>query len=461
MTSRGRWTLVRDLLAAEGPASVARRLLDRWSAARRERDFARLQPGAIPPRLRTPILHVSAHPPDPWRGGVETQLLARLEAEARCWPVALLHPRSGGHRLELFGPSGRCALDRDAREPHRPDHLAGDPALEAALLWAVDLLGSRLVVVEGLAGQSAASLERCIEARRLDLLLSLHDYAFACPWPALVAADTGEACDLCREATACAARTGRATIEIADRRQTAGHLIRRARLVVVPSLSLASGLARLVPGAGIEVVPPTLQLAPLAGRPRPSARRRVAFLGGGQAHKGALLFERLVAAWPGPPVEWHVYGGGDRSTLRRLARLPGVAIRGYYRAGTLARRLRAEGMDLALLLSPWPESYLMTLDECLAGGTPVVLFDHGAPAERVSPDVGVLVPSAGGAEAVQEVLLRWLAGGPPAAFVPRPVPRPEEAARAFRAIYERLGFAPGTSDDPASSAATRSASSAT
>lgn len=461
MSLRDRWALGLDLLAAEGFPSVLRRLLDRWSAGRRERDFARLQPGAVPPRLRTPILHVSAHPPDPWRGGVETQLLARLEAEARQWPVALLHPRPGGHRLELFGPSGRCALDRDAREPHRPDDVAGDPALEAALLWAADLLGSRLVVVEGLAGQSAASLERCVEARRLDLLLCLHDYAFACPWPALVAADSGEACDLCREAADCAARTGRETHEIAARRQTAAHLIRRARRVVVPSLSLASGLARLISRAGIEVVPPTLQLAPVASRRRPSARRRVAFLGGGQAHKGALLFERLVATWPGPPVEWHVYGGGDRSTLRRLARLPGVVIRGYYRTGTLARRLRAEGMDLALLLSPWPESYLMTLDECLAGGIPVVLFDHGAPAERVCPDVGVLVPSAGGAEAVQEVLLHWLAGGPPTAFEPRPVPRPEAAAGAFRALYERLGFAPATSAEAASSAATRSANSAT
>lgn len=461
MTSRGRWFLVLELLAAEGLPSVARRLLDRWSAARRERGFAHLQPEAVPPGLRTPILHVSAHPPDPWRGGVETQLLARLEEEARQWPVALLHPRPGGHRLELFGPSGRCALDRDAREPHRPDHLAGDPALEAALLWAVDLLGSRLLVVEGLAGQSAASLERCAEAGRLELLMCLHDYAFACPWPALVAAETGEACELCREATACAARTARAVAEVAARRQTAANLIRRARLVVVPSLSLASGLARLIPGAGIEVVPPTLQLAPLAECRRSAARRRIAFLGGGQAHKGALLFERMVASWSGPAVEWHVYGGGDRATLRRLARLPGVTIRGYYRAGTLARRLRAEGMDLALLLSPWPESYLMTLDECLAGGIPVVLFDHGAPAERVSPGVGVLVPSGGGAEAVQEVLLRWLAGGPPAAFEPRPVPQPEEAARAFRGIYERLGFAPVDSADRASSAATRSANSAT
>lgn len=443
MNALGRLALARDLVVAEGLASVVRRGLDRWSASRREHDFAPLLPGAVPPRLRTPILHVSAHPPDPWRGGVETQLLARLEAEARHGPVALLHPRPGGHRLELFGPGGRRALDREAREPHRPDHVAGDPALEAALTWAAGLLESRLLVVEGLAGQSAASLERAAEARRLELLLCLHDYAFACPWPALVDAATGEACDLCQEATTCAARTGRDAADIATRRRAAHDLLRRGRQVVVPSMSLANGLARLVPGADIAVVPPTLRMQPLAGRRRPTERGRVAFLGGGQAHKGALLFERLVASWTGPALEWHVFGGGDRATLRRLARLPGVVIRGYYRTGSLARRLRSEGVNLALLLSPWPESYLMTLDECLAGGIPVVLFDHGAPAERVTPEVGLRVPSAGGADAVREVLLRWLAGGPPAPFEPRPVPSPEEAAGAFRSIYERLGFAPG------------------
>jgi glycosyltransferase involved in cell wall biosynthesis len=433
-----RLALALELLAAEGPASVGRRLLDRRAARRRQRDFAPLA-GEVPPAFQTPVLHVSAHSPDPWRGGVETQLLARLEAEARYGPVALLHPQSHGHRLELFGPGGRFALDRPAIEPHRPGHEDGDPALSAALRWALVKVGARLLAVEGLAGQSAPSLLAALEPGGIDLLLCLHDYAFACPWPALVDAATGEACRLCRDSGECAARTGRPRAEVDARRRGARALVAASRLLVVPSDSLRAGVERLAPGGPVEVVAPSLALEAVPPRRRPPARRKVAFLGGGQAHKGALLFEQLVSSMGAQPIEWHVYGGGDRATLRRLARLPGVRVRGYYRTGTLARRLTTEGIDLALLLSPWPESYLMTLDECFAAGVPVVLFDHGAPAERVCAEVGVRVPPAAGMFGVRAVLERWLAGGPPEPFPPRAVPTPDDGAARFRQIYERLG----------------------
>ena len=58
-------------------------------------------------------------------------------------------------------------------------------------------------------------------------------------------------------------------------------------------------------------------------------------------------------------------------------------MRGYYRAGSLPGLLRRESVDLALLLSIWPESYGITLDECRAAGVPVVAFDHGAMGERL------------------------------------------------------------------------------
>ena len=97
------------------------------------------------------------------------------------------------------------------------------------------------------------------------------------------------------------------------------------------------------------------------------------------------MFEEVVRAarrQGREAVRWSAYGGGDTEILRRLRRL-GVAVHGYYRAGSLPALLRRDAVDVALLLSIWPETYTLVVDECLMAGVPVVAFDLGAPAERL------------------------------------------------------------------------------
>src|SRR6202035_736868 len=88
-----------------------------------------------------------------------------------------------------------------------------------------------------------------------------------------------------------------------------------------------------------------------------------------------------------------------RGGPRRGAAAGGMRIRGYYRAGSLPRLLRRDGVDLALLLSIVPESYSLVLSECRAAGVPVVAFDHGAVADRIRAEGGGLLvaPEEGGA----------------------------------------------------------------
>jgi glycosyltransferase involved in cell wall biosynthesis len=88
-----------------------------------------------------------------------------------------------------------------------------------------------------------------------------------------------------------------------------------------------------------------------------------------------------------------------------------VRVAGHYRAGSLALRLREERVDVALLLSVWPESYSLTLTECRAAGVPVMAFDHGAIAERIASEGGgFVVPVENGAEGIIGMLEKVLSG---------------------------------------------------
>ena len=110
------------------------------------------------------------------------------------------------------------------------------------------------------------------------------------------------------------------------------------------------------------------------------------------------------------------------------------------------RRLREERVDLALLLSVWPETFSLTLSECRAAGVPVLAFEHGAIADRVHAEGGgVLVPLEEGAAGVDGALRRLLAGELELAPLRgnRAEPSASQAAVERLALYrELLGEAP-------------------
>jgi glycosyltransferase involved in cell wall biosynthesis len=180
--------------------------------------------------------------------------------------------------------------------------------------------------------------------------------------------------------------------------------------------------------------------------------RHVAFAGSVQLHKGALVFEEVVRrlAPSYPTVRWSAFGGGDATTLQRLRKLPRparVAVRGFYRPGTLPYRLRRAGVDLVLLPSIWPETYSLALEECATAGVPVLAFDLGAPADRIREQGGgLLVSLEGGAAAMAELLGEILAGRTPLPAPRAAIPSPPGGAEGTRAaadwldLYRRLGL---------------------
>jgi len=420
-----RLRLAADLLRAEGLRAVAERLADR-AATLRERLEERV---VAPERLAQdagplPVLDVLATPLAPRFGGVPIQLHARRAEEARLRPTALLAPEAGWWTLRTTrgGESLRARLGRVAAGTDPGASLRGGAE---TILEAARLVDARVVNVEGVAGWPPAALRTLADGRR-KVVLSLHDFALYCPRPNLVEEPIGRFCAYSRDADRCRACLGASWSLPAGFVETwrteAERLLSSADAVVYPSDFLRRRHEALFPGVrpGLERVlePPMPGGQPEgpAGRAGASAGgglRAVAFVGAYRRHKGALVFEELLRRGPPPgaaPVRWSILGSGDPTLLLRARRL-GAHVAGHYRAGGLVGLLRRERVDLALLLSIWPETFAMTLSECRAAGVPVIAFALGAVAERVEAEGGgLLVPPEEGAEGVARLVARTLAG---------------------------------------------------
>ncbi len=449
--------LAAGLLRSEGLRGLGERLADRGvelveKLAERAVSAERLASEAGP----VPVLDVLAVPFSSRWGGVPTQLRTRLAEESLRRPTALLAPEAGRWTLHVSVPGREPLRTRLGPRGTGPDVRAeGGPAGDEraaleAVAEAVRLVGAGLVNVEGAAGWSPTAL-LSLARRTRKLVVSLHDFALFCPRPHLMEEPVARFCGYSRDADRCAACLA-ATWSLPapfleEWRRGSAELLAAADAVVYSSAFLRRRHAELFPGprSGPEQVIEPPASVDEGGDGAPSTRpiglegpARVAFVGAYRPHKGALVFEELLLRSEpgGRPLLWTVLGGGDPALLRR-ARRRGARVGGYYRSGSLVRRLREGEVDLALLLSVWPETYSLTLTECRAAGVPVVAFDHGAISDRISAEGGgVTVPLEEGARGVEAVLGEVLTGrraipafrgGPPGA-----------TARAAAAERERL-----------------------
>ncbi len=460
--------------AAEGPRAAAARAWDRLAEVRRRRSFAPLDgleaALGLPPAA-FPILILSGAAPAARLGGVQAALLARLAEEERRRPLALLYPRRGALRLELTEGPRRRAAELAADAPPAAAAL-DDAELERVVAWAVERCGARALHVEGAAGLPLGSLAR-LAGEGLPLILALHDFALFCPRPHLFELPAGRFCNGCREparCAACLAAAGIGVLEAPDeadpgglqdrRRELGAALLARAAATVFPSDYLRRAHAELFPTAGAALAARSTVIPParppgrrLSGQPPQPGRsgagtpwpRRVALVGGAQPHKGGEIFAAVAERLAASGIAFTVYGGGDADLLRRLRRLAGVGVRGYYRSGALPRLLRRDRIDLALLLSVVPESYSLALSECRLAGVPVLAFDHGAVADRIRAEGGGLLidPAAGAAGVAErlEALLRGTSPPPGTAAADLAADDAGRVADRWLALYAGLGLA--------------------
>ena len=440
------------VLRAEGWPALRDRLSDRWRERSRRSSFQAA--GSLLGLPPNPVLNVLSTLPTPRLGGLQAQLLQRIETEAGRRPLALLYPEPEAWRLEVADGERRLSLAIEGGGASPSSVALTDAAFERAVTRASDEVGAVALHVEGLAAVPLGSL-LALARRGLRLVLSVHDFSLFCPRPHLLEQPQLRFCGYSRDRERCGSCLDQDWPVSAGfqetRRELARELLLTAAAVVYPSDFLLRRHLELFPGLPperqrvIEPSGPAEAPPPAADRPV----RHVAYIGSVQPHKGALVFEEVVRRLPpevAPSLRWSAYGGGDPELLLRLRRLPRVKVRGYYRAGSLIERLRRDEVDLALLLSIVPESYSLALSECLAAGVPVVAFDHGAIADRLRRHGGGLLVEPGAGAAGITPVVEALANGlrfPPLASPLHGNARPATAgndASAYGELYRELGL---------------------
>jgi glycosyltransferase involved in cell wall biosynthesis len=449
---------------AEGAAAVRDRIWDRAIEAGR-RASIRLRGlgglgGGHDGREAWPtvsVLNVIGVPIAATFGGVPLQLRTRLLRESAERRVALLsRERDGNFRLECWNASDRLPrVAIFAGGEWNGDPLAEDVGWLNAVRSCCELVKPRAIHVENAAGLSMVSLAQL--PLHLPLALSVHDFALFCRRPHLWDARGG--CGFCHYSTdaarcgAClsaAAAADRFAIDQTTHRRLGAELLRAAALVIVPSRFMRDQLETLFAWQSDRnghVIAPGIELPPAANATR-SARHadQVAFLGGGQEHKGGGRFLSLATALAARGVAVTVYGGYGHDNLRALRGVRDVRVRGYFRAGSLPALLARQGAAVALALSGVPESFSLALSEAWAAGVPVVAPALGAFSERLQDagDAGGQLVSADPSDAeVLDAIDRVRARASGGMAAPRPTPTPPTAAQAAAqhlAIYRERGL---------------------
>jgi glycosyltransferase involved in cell wall biosynthesis len=289
--------------------------------------------------------------------------------------------------------------------------------LEGLVREAARRVGSRILHFETALGFPLGSL-RSLARHHAPLVLSVHDFALFCARPHLYSPELRSFCEYSTDGATCHRCLRRTWPDVpaeaqASRRAVVPSLLVSCARLLFPSEFLQRQHAALfgAEALGRALVIPPFSSATLASARASGAIRRVAFLGGGYLHKGVACFEEVATRTSQLGLRFLVYGGDPLDGLARLRRLPAVRIRGTYLPGTLAHLLHRDAIDLALLLPEVPESYSLTLDECVLAGIPVVALARGALAERVPElEAGSLVAPAAGARGVASKLEALLTG---------------------------------------------------
>jgi O-antigen biosynthesis protein len=257
----------------------------------------------------------------------------------------------------------------------------------------ISALGVRLLHIHNMAAMHPNAADFFRHAARLagiPYVVTLHDYGAICPRVSLID-QSGVYCGepeihICRR---CIERDGsiNGRPDIVSWRASHEALMRGARHVFVPNPDVARRMRRHIPGVQYLVRPhPETQAPPVIARMNSQQGkggvRRVALLGAIGPHKGSQLLERAAEYVRAEclPIQFVVVGYTDRDAALRAC---GVEITGPYVPEAAAAMLADARADLAWLPAVLPETFSYTLTTILRQRVFPVVFDLGAPAERL------------------------------------------------------------------------------
>lgn len=362
--------------------------------------LADVLPRAIPePRSRPKILIVSHNTvAQGWFGGSEIyadHLMKGLDAD-----VAMIAPVGQQHGIYSYR-----VCDKDDNEIDRID--LGNPVTQGDLVHRefehqfqalLNRHGFDIVHVNHLI-RYPISILAFIKSSGAKITYSLHDYYLICENFTLTGFE-GRYCDIPnRPAATCqiclAHLPDLSTVRQAPRLRMMREMSRHIDRVFYGSEASWSIFSAMFPhlvDRG-DYLPPPVSIPP---RPEKSARTgklRVAVLGNFSRVKGAETLLDVFHAARSLELGFDIFGRVDGEYLHALSKLDGVDVQqhGGFRPGMPSEAIYH--CQVALIVSPWPETYCMTLSELQLMGIVPIVTDIGGHGDRVSHDVdGLKVP---------------------------------------------------------------------
>ena len=318
-------------------------------------------------------------------------------AESSGVPAVVITHRAG--RDAFSATYSFCGVET-TRDAARPQDLVDPAAIgDGATLVYNDLVGWPRPLA------AVAFMRSLAERSDVHTRALIHDFFSVCPSYTLLDDSTrfcGVPTDLA-ECRRCLPGNPHAHLQSdpAQWRSAWGGLLEVADEVICFSTSSRTILARAYPALADRVLvrphePVTTIERParlVAGRPL-----TVGVIGGINVAKGARvvmdLCEHLRTAAPAARVV--VIGEVDPAEQRPF---PNLTIHGRYAAADLPALVEHHGVNACLLPSIWPETFSYVTQEIMALELPLVCFDVGAPAERVSDyPYGVVIKPGGAAD---------------------------------------------------------------
>lgn len=233
---------------------------------------------------------------------------------------------------------------------------------------------------------AAAKMEALAGQLGVPYSIMVHDYFAVCPrinmmdeWGFYCGEPDVAGCNKCIQARG--SSFGRP--EIGAWRAGFEKLFRNAAEVATPSQDAADRISQYFPEACSIAKPhePKFAVSPLR-RKTLSEPLRIGVIGAISAIKGynVLLDCASHARSERLPVQFLVVGYTEDDLRAEDA---GVEVIGPYRPEELIEEIDEQSLDLIFIPSVWPETYSYVLSSALQTGLPIVVFDIGAPAERL------------------------------------------------------------------------------
>jgi glycosyltransferase involved in cell wall biosynthesis len=350
---------------------------------------------------------------DHGQGGGSDAYSADLVAELRARGLPVLRllgdPETLGYRLVGFrGRRTRTAAVADAVALAR---LFGGVRFGETYFNNLLSLAETPAIVSALARWLA-------EGRLGPLTFLVHDYYSVCPSWVLV--DSGgrhcgvpalDACARCLPANPVPFASFARQFDIPAWRRLWAPLLEAATEVRCFSPSSRALLLRAHPAlahARVTVVPHATRVRALrAVRRGDRGAPVVGVVGSISGHKGARVLRELAAYLRDhhSPTRLVVVGTTECELAPEIA-----TVTGPYARHELPSRLESHGVNVAFMPSIWPETYSFVTDELMQMGLPLLVFDLGAPAERVRAYArGRVIPVGGPAETAAAIHQLYLA----------------------------------------------------